>query len=990
MHALRLRLFGTPALQRSTGDEPLLPERLTQLAVVLAARRDWTTRDQVIALLWPDLDDEAARRNLRKLLFRARRLPWFDDLEARADALRWRVASDLGDFTAACARQDWAHAVAAYGSAFCSGFEHKAAEPFVEWLRFERNRLDAAYRAAVTQRLAQLRDDMPARESLARQWLASDPLDEDALAALAEALHAQGRPGDAQRAAGGFVQRLVQELGIEPSERVRVLARSAASPAWDGAVRAADGFVGRRAELAEVSALLAREQCRLLSVTGPGGAGKSRLVKQVVPRLAASFRDGVHWIALDDLTDAAQAVARICTELQVTSDRDPLQTLCKHLRPRSLVLVLDNCEHLRELTRVIERLLADADGLKICATSRTRLGAHGEWLLPLGGLSVPGADAPPAELLASEAVQLFVAKAAAVKPGFDAAAQARDIGVIARAVGGMPLAILLAANWARLLPAAQIAAELELSLDVLESAEEGEERPEHRSVRATFEQSWRLLTPLERRVLASLSVFAGAFAREAARHVAATSLPLLGALADKSLLILEGERCALHPLIRRFAAERADRERTAAEQRHAEYYCNIMASYADSSTVEQRAALARLGPELSEALAALRWARRHERAALAGPASLVLAQLFDLTGRAEEGLAALGASPPLPASPTRAQLRAHAQDAIGRATLFARLARFAEAAEQAKLALHGYRDAADAEGVRISVSILSTAAVKCGRYVESRRYCEHGLRLAERANDQVGIATFLNNLGQVERELGQWDAAIEHYEHALRVNRAIDNQVGIIAQLNNLGAAQIGAGRSAAALEPLRAGLRLAEEAGFIALRGYFLLHLGRAQLELGALADARGYAEQGTAAARAQADQANLPLLLLVSARVAELEGRIADACALQREAAVAASATQHHAAMVQCVLAQARLLYASGDLDGAARLAACVEASSLTSTVDLAKATALFALVAAALPASSLHHARDRSSTSTIEEVLAQIATGEAVAGSSSRPHA
>jgi DNA-binding SARP family transcriptional activator len=125
-----------PALLQASGDEPLLPERLTQLAIVLAARGDWTTRDQLTALLWPELDDESARRNLRKLLFRARRQPWFEGLEARTDALRWRADSDLRDFENASAQQDWACAVAAYRSVFCEGFEHKAAEPFVEWIRF--------------------------------------------------------------------------------------------------------------------------------------------------------------------------------------------------------------------------------------------------------------------------------------------------------------------------------------------------------------------------------------------------------------------------------------------------------------------------------------------------------------------------------------------------------------------------------------------------------------------------------------------------------------------------------------------------------------------------------------------------------------------------------------------------------------------------------------------------------------------------------------
>ena len=164
---------------------------------MLAARGDWATRDQLIGLLWPELDDEAARRNLRKVLFRARRQSWFEGLETRTNALHWRVDSDVRDFDTASTQQDWARATAAYGTTFCNGFEHKAAEPFIEWLRFERNRLAAAYREAVAQRLAQLSDDARARESLARQCLAFDPLDEDALAAWLK--RCTGRDGRATR-----------------------------------------------------------------------------------------------------------------------------------------------------------------------------------------------------------------------------------------------------------------------------------------------------------------------------------------------------------------------------------------------------------------------------------------------------------------------------------------------------------------------------------------------------------------------------------------------------------------------------------------------------------------------------------------------------------------------------------------------------------------------------------------------------------------------
>ena len=348
MQAIRIRLFGTPALRWSAGNEPLLPERMTQLAVVLAARGDWVTRDQLIGLLWPELDDEAARRNLRKVLFRARRQPWFEGLETRVNALRWCVDSDLRDFETAVAQADWERAVAAYSGAFCDGFEHKATESFIEWLRFERNRLAAAYRSAAARRLAQLADDASARDVVARQWFAFDPLDEDALAALADALREQESGGEAQRVVGEFTQRVAREVGVAASARVRAL--DSGSPAVqlrDPAARLDADFVGRRTELLEVQTLLAREECRVLTITGPGGIGKSRLARAVVAHVAPQF-EAASWIGLEDLTDVAQVAPRMADALGITltGTADPVAQVSKGLHGKRVLLVFDNSEHL--------------------------------------------------------------------------------------------------------------------------------------------------------------------------------------------------------------------------------------------------------------------------------------------------------------------------------------------------------------------------------------------------------------------------------------------------------------------------------------------------------------------------------------------------------------------------------------------------------------------------------------------------------------------
>ena len=162
------------------------------------------------------------------------------------------------------------------------------------------------------------------------------------------------------------------------------------------------------------------------------------------------------------------------------------------------------------LSDLIERWLTVAPRLKILATSRARIGVKSEWLVTLRGLVVPSVDTGDA-VLQSDAARLFVAQAQLAQPRFDPASNTQSVAGLVRALGGMPLAILLAASWIRLLPVSDMVSDLAHLLDVLEQAEEGDERPEHRSVRATFEQSWRLLAPAEQKLLMVLSVFAGTF-----------------------------------------------------------------------------------------------------------------------------------------------------------------------------------------------------------------------------------------------------------------------------------------------------------------------------------------------------------------------------------------------------------------------------------------------------------------------------------------------
>src|SRR5688572_13884614 len=223
---IRLNLLGAPVLATSAGSEPFAPERTYQLLAYLGCRHDWVTRDALAALLWPEHDQASARRNLRKILFRAARLPWLDALESRTDSVRWLVDTDLHSFEAAIGRADWPAAVALYRGGLLDGCEHNASEPFVQWLLFERRRVASLLREAMLGWLAASAHEPAAQAQLAMRWLAMEPLEEDAVAAAIRARLALGQHAEAKRCYRGFTERLAEQLGIEASASLRELAHS--------------------------------------------------------------------------------------------------------------------------------------------------------------------------------------------------------------------------------------------------------------------------------------------------------------------------------------------------------------------------------------------------------------------------------------------------------------------------------------------------------------------------------------------------------------------------------------------------------------------------------------------------------------------------------------------------------------------------------------------------------------------------------------------
>jgi predicted ATPase/transcriptional regulator with XRE-family HTH domain len=321
-------------------------------------------------------------------------------------------------------------------------------------------------------------------------------------------------------------------------------------------------FIGRTAELTQIQDLLAQPACRWLTLVGPGGIGKTRLALEAARALRATFADGVVFVPLAAIGDAALIPATIAHRLRLTLMGPPADQLLAYLRARTMLLVLDNCEHLGDGLTWLSDLLSQATGIKVLATSRERLQLAEEWVFV----------AP--ELDEDQAVDLFAQTAQRTTSGFDLAGQRTDVLTICKLVENLPLAVELAAAWTPLLSCAQIADHIRHDIDFL--ATHVRNVPErHRSLRAVFDYSWARLSAAEQSALMRLSVFRGDWTVEEAEPVAGAALPVLRTLVEKSLVRATGNgRYDLHELTRQYAVDQLQvvGHETTVQRRHCEVY----------------------------------------------------------------------------------------------------------------------------------------------------------------------------------------------------------------------------------------------------------------------------------------------------------------------------------------------------------------------------------------------------------------------------------
>lgn len=339
-------------------------------------------------------------------------------------------------------------------------------------------------------------------------------------------------------------------------------------------------FIGRDKELDELDELLANSTCRLLTLCGPGGIGKTRLAIEVGNRNLAHFSDGVCFIDLEPLSSTDEITSTILTALglQLQDGRDLDQQLQNYLSRKQILLILDNVEHLLDGVGLFTDLLESAPDLCILVTSREALKLREEWIRHIHGLDVPD-DEQVSGLETYSAIQLFVEGAHRVQGDFSLVNEQTCVVRLCRIVEGLPLALELASSWLKLMPCSAIIEEIQNSLDLLESPMKNMPS-RHKSMTAVFDQSWQLLSDEERAIFSKLSVFRGGFFRQAAEFVTGATLSTLSNLVDKSLLRVDGgARFHIHSLVRQYAEgklRQSTEDYDTACNRHCQFYAEFL------------------------------------------------------------------------------------------------------------------------------------------------------------------------------------------------------------------------------------------------------------------------------------------------------------------------------------------------------------------------------------------------------------------------------
>ena len=999
---LKIRLLGGVSL--TIDDVPVadLPTRKAEaLLIYLACQRRPVAREVLAELLWDERSQEQGLANLRSILSSLQKQlkPY---LLVTRQTIAFDHASnywlDMAAFEAQLAGS--AHRLTAlraaaelYQGDFLESFYLRESAGFEEWALLERERLQRLAVSLFWRLLdaAGAAGDYQAALPYVDRLLCVDNLSERAHRQKMLLLARTGQFNAALQHFEQCRQLLADELGVPPEPESVALAaqiRAAREVRPPQLPPPLPHYVGRSQQQAELLALLRNPSCRLVTVLGVGGMGKTRLAvetaRHLVTQQPGQFLHGVCYVALAELDDERLLPARLAVELGVapSEQESAPQQIAEFLRDREMLLVLYNFEPLLDAAAWLGKLLAGAPQVKVLVTSQEPLHLREEWLFDLVGLATP-ADDLDTEIAAVmyAAPQLFLQIARRLHAHYQPTAS--DIAAICqvcRILRGMPLGIELAAVWIRHVSAAQIAEEIGRGLDFLTT--NLRDLPErHRSLRAAFDYAWRRLKPEERAVCARLSLFHGGFTLAAATAVAGATAQHLAALVEKSLLQREGDRYDMHPMLARFAAEQlastdvADAANEAGPNaRHAAFYIALLADQHAGETAEQRQAIR---AELPNIRAAWQWASSHHRSDLLLQAAATLHNFYSAQSWFREGIDAFHfALEQLEDAPAD-----DAQLALVRCELLTRMARMRihiGELEPASRAL----DAAMQQAQRLDdptalpgiLGSMAITAYYAGDVERAIALIEQSLALDEAAGDLDGVGFALNVLGSCHKARGDYGLAEECFTRSMAVYDQLGDELAKAMTLNNLGNLAQASGDFSAAHDYYLTCSRLFQMHDHVHGAATTLANAGRLARKLGNLDEATDLLQQSLTLKRQIQDSRGVAVALIGLADVAAASGASRNACACLAEGMAVAQQVGEVKLMLEALAVWGSLrLQDEPEAVAGARLLAFVAAHPATAQEVRDQANQSFA----SLPPSVQRAAAVWTDTQTLEALVAEALT-------------
>jgi predicted ATPase/DNA-binding SARP family transcriptional activator len=840
-------------------------------------------REKLAGLLWPDSLEETARDNLRHALWRLRKaLPasrkptteylLADDLSIafNASVEYWLDTAELEKLSESTSADELMAVLSLYNGELLPGF-------YDEWVVLEREHLYSIFEHHMARLMSLLQTEKRWLDILdwGERWIKLGQKPEPAYRALMSAHAAKGDMSKVAATYQRFVKSL-KEFGVEPSEQTRALYErlkagqenlemGPAVPVPRGEKREESpktnlpvpltSFIGREREIEEVKHLLS--STRLLTLTGSGGIGKTRLAIQAANDLIKSYKGGVWWVELAALIDDALVPQTVAQALGVRES--PGQSLTESvknfLREKQVLLVLDNCEHLiAACAQLADDLLTHCADLRILTTSREALGIMGETTLQVPALSFPVLAhlSQIQNLKEFESIQLFVERAAAARPDLALTPQnAFTVTQICHRLDGIPLALELAAARVKVLSLEEIATRLDDRFTLLTHGSRTA-LPRHQTLSALVDWSYDLLSEPERLLWRRLSVFIGGWTLTAAESVCAGEgldpgqvLELLSRLVDKSLVIAKERdgttRYRMLETIRQYGQVKlqAAGENNTLRTRHLEFFLQ-QAEQADPEllTAQQNNAFAKLDAEYGNLRSALEWAMKTD-AAKALRLAAALGQFWEVRGYIGEGRIAIEQA--LQQAPD-APKQVYANGLRWQAQLAGRQGDYARAKEPIEESLNLWRELGDKRGIANALGILGDTCLLQANHAAAQVAYEEGLALFQEIGDKRGIASMMTNLGNVANYTGDYATARQNQEASVAIFRELGDKIGLVIALNNLGVVAEQQGDNFAARHFYEESIATAHQLGEKNMVAYALNSLAHVVYLQGDVIDAQRY----------------------------------------------------------------------------------------------------------------------------------------------------